>query len=130
MTTSRDWMADARCAQVDPEVFFPKPGGRYQDAQRICAACPVRQQCAEYAAELEGNLAHSHRHGTWGGAVPRARAKNANGDAGRRARRDEIVLRLASRGMHPSEIGEHAGCTERTVWRVLAAHRDDMETAA
>lgn len=52
---ARDWRADALCAQVDPELFFPtaERGDLYEAAvaaaKRVCAGCPVRQRCLDFA---------------------------------------------------------------------------------
>jgi WhiB family transcriptional regulator, redox-sensing transcriptional regulator len=59
----RPWIADALCAQTDPELFFPEKGGSTADAKRVCAACPVRAQCeADAVRNNEG-------YGVWGGSV-------------------------------------------------------------
>lgn len=59
------WQADALCAQVGTELFFPEQGGSSQDAKRICAACDVRAQCLQYAID------HEERWGMWGGVSER-----------------------------------------------------------
>lgn len=61
------WMDDALCAQTDPEAFFPEKGGSTRAAKAVCAACPVRQQCLDYA------LAHRETSGIWGGLSARER---------------------------------------------------------
>lgn len=63
------WMAAARCAQTDPEVFFPKKGRPDSTswAKRICRRCPVRQACLAHALE------HRENDGVWGGLSPRER---------------------------------------------------------
>ena len=43
------WQDDALCAQVDPELFFPEQGGKSKAAKKVCAQCPVRDQCLDYA---------------------------------------------------------------------------------
>ncbi len=43
------WGVLAACAGDDPELFFPEPGQRPTAAKRICAACPVRAQCRQFA---------------------------------------------------------------------------------
>lgn len=58
---SNDWMADAPCATVDPEVFFPADGVNATAAKKICATCPVATQCLTYA------LADPSTMGIWGG---------------------------------------------------------------
>ncbi len=64
-----DWMADAKCKDMDPDIFFPNDGVGVQVAQRICAECSVRLQCLEYA--LAGHI----DHGVWGGASERERRR-------------------------------------------------------
>jgi len=60
-----DWQDGARCAEVDPELFFPGQGGTAQPAKRVCAACEVRSQCLEYAIES------GQQDGVWGGLSER-----------------------------------------------------------
>jgi WhiB family redox-sensing transcriptional regulator len=62
-----EWHADAVCAQVDPDTWFPEKGGSTRDPKAICAGCPVRQQCLDYALE------HDERFGIWGGVSERQR---------------------------------------------------------
>ena len=61
------WMDDGLCAQTFPEAFFPEQGSSARDAKRICAACPVKAQCLEYA------LRNGERFGVWGGLSERER---------------------------------------------------------
>lgn len=65
----RAWMADAKCLDADPEAFFPEKGGSTREAKRVCAACPVRQECLEYA------LDNDERFGIWGGLSERERRR-------------------------------------------------------
>ncbi|WP_311202682.1 WhiB family transcriptional regulator [Actinophytocola gossypii] len=56
-----DWRQDAACRDDDPELFFPisevGPGARQTaQAKAVCARCPVRTQCLEYA--LDNGLSH------------------------------------------------------------------------
>lgn len=39
------WREEARCAETDPEIFFPEPGQSPAAAQQVCADCPVRATC-------------------------------------------------------------------------------------
>lgn len=57
-----DW-SDAACRGVDPGVFFVDEGwnGGAARARAICAECPIRVECLEYA------LAVPERWGIWGG---------------------------------------------------------------
>jgi WhiB family redox-sensing transcriptional regulator len=49
--STRDFMVDALCAQTDPDIFFPNPGENARAAKKICAACPVINECLKYALE-------------------------------------------------------------------------------
>ena len=67
-TTLEAWQEQAVCRDLDPELFFhpdgergPSRRNRIATAKAICATCPVRQQCAEYA------LAAREPYGIWGG---------------------------------------------------------------
>lgn len=68
-------MEQAACRGQDPEMFFPlRPSGRFDPnhppsdveapAKRICATCPVRQECLAYGM---ANEAPSYRWGIYGG---------------------------------------------------------------
>lgn len=61
---STDWMADAACSSSDPEQWFPEKGHlpKSHPAMRICAECPVRIECLEYAVTDPSRL-----DGIWGG---------------------------------------------------------------
>jgi WhiB family transcriptional regulator, redox-sensing transcriptional regulator len=66
---ARRWMLEARCLDADPEAFFPEKGGSTREAKRICAVCPVRQDCLSYA------LDNDERFGIWGGMSERERRR-------------------------------------------------------
>lgn len=62
-------MDDARCVEVDPELFFPELDSiwRVAAAKKICAECPVKLECLEYAQ------VNSFKEGIWGGLSPTER---------------------------------------------------------
>ena len=67
---TRPWWDHAACN--DPEVadlFFPEKGGGTRTAKRICAGCPVRVPCLDYA------LDNDERFGVWGGLSERERRR-------------------------------------------------------
>ena len=64
-----DWMATGKCKSLDPAIFFPNDWVGVQVAQRICAECPVKAECLEYA------LVNRVDHGVWGGASERERRR-------------------------------------------------------
>ncbi|WP_275462099.1 WhiB family transcriptional regulator [Streptomyces noursei] len=131
-----DWMDQALCAQTDPEAFHPEGSGHnYEDARAVCDACPVQRQCGEHADRIEGNTSHRDRHGMWAGRAPRARVPRKAAASGGQATvarnsRNDLILRLASRGgMSTATIAAAAGCDERTVYRVTSG-RSTHEAAA
>jgi len=64
-----EWMAQGRCASLPPATFFPSDGSGVEVARRICADCPVREPCLEYA------LVQRIDHGVWGGCSERERRR-------------------------------------------------------
>lgn len=64
-----NWMAQGKCREHDPETFFPSDFVGVERAKRICADCPVRELCLEYA------LFHRIEHGVWGGSSERGRRR-------------------------------------------------------
>ena len=74
------WMADGKCRELPPETFFPTDGVGVEIARRVCATCPVKEPCLEYA------LLHRIEHGVWGGHSERSRRRIL------RARRDRQVV--------------------------------------
>lgn len=66
---ARSWRRDAVCAQVDPELFFPEVGEPTAPAKRICAGCPVRVECLDYALDAR------EAHGVFGGLSAQERLR-------------------------------------------------------
>jgi WhiB family redox-sensing transcriptional regulator len=67
-TRPGDWIRDPRraCANVDPDIFFPDTSNAntlIKQARAICAACPFRVDCAEYA------ISEPMIKGVWGGTT-------------------------------------------------------------
>ena len=61
------WHDLARCAETDPEIFFPEKGESVRPAKRVCAGCEVRAEC------LQDALDRGERFGVWGGLSERER---------------------------------------------------------
>ena len=66
---SLTWRNRAACRGVDPDVYYPVSEEDAGVAKAICAECPVRETCLEYA------LANRERDGVWGGATERERRR-------------------------------------------------------
>lgn len=61
------WRHLAACRGMDPDIFHPDRGGDSGQAKAICAGCPVREECLEYA------VVAGERLGVWGGMAERER---------------------------------------------------------
>ena len=63
------WMGRAVCADHPADVFFPDQGENdvAQQAKAICATCPVRVACLDYA------VVTNQRFGIWGGLTEKQR---------------------------------------------------------
>lgn len=55
------WRQRASCREIDPELFFPDVAADASTPKRVCARCPVRKVCLDWA------LAHDEQYGVWGG---------------------------------------------------------------
>ena len=54
------WMRRGACVGEDPELWYPERGRSAEPAKQMCARCPVREECLDWALENEN-------HGIWGG---------------------------------------------------------------
>lgn len=75
VTAVWEWQMRATCRGVDSEVFFNAEGERGsakeirdERAKRICAQCPVIDECRRHA------LAAREPYGVWGGLTVAQRA--------------------------------------------------------
>lgn len=64
-----DWQSRGACNGAPPGIFYPDRGdtSRVEEAKAICAGCPVRDECFDYAL-------HHEKYGVWAGTSPRQRA--------------------------------------------------------
>lgn len=60
-----DFRHRGACAGQPFEIFFPARGASLEPARKFCDACPVAEECLEYA--LEG----AEKFGIWGGLSER-----------------------------------------------------------
>ena len=64
------WRQFARCRGVNPSIFYPvSEEDEALEAKAVCAECPVREPCLEYA------LGAREKHGVWGGLTERERRR-------------------------------------------------------
>lgn len=67
--TNQTWRQHAACRGVEPDIFYPASDEEAEVAKAVCAVCPVRQPCLEYA------LSSRERDGVWGGATEKERRR-------------------------------------------------------
>lgn len=76
------WTTQAACAGYPTDWWFPVNDGiggaasteTTETARALCASCPVRLACLDYAMRFESGY---HRSGLWGGLSPEERRKLA-----------------------------------------------------
>jgi len=66
LTVTTDWRTLSECRDSDPNLFFPvgSTGPAVEQiaaAKKICASCPVNEECLQYALET------NQEAGVWGG---------------------------------------------------------------
>ena len=69
MQMDTEWMAEGNCRNEPPSRFFPSDGVGVDVARQMCASCPVKSPCLEYA------LRNRIDHGVWGGTSERERRR-------------------------------------------------------
>ena len=113
------WRYRAACRGADLEVFFPGRGEPAEPARQICAGCPVRQPCLDYA------LSHAITHGIWGGLTERDRRPlRVHHSGAARRQRDEAIAAASADGQSQAAIGRAFGLAAASVSRVLARNAD------
>jgi WhiB family transcriptional regulator, redox-sensing transcriptional regulator len=114
------WRERAACRGADLEVFFPGRGESAGPARQICASCPVRQPCLDYA------ISHAITHGIWGGLTERDRRalRSRHVSAARRERDAAIAAAAAAAGSTKAAIGRAFGLAATSVTRVLSRDAD------
>jgi WhiB family redox-sensing transcriptional regulator len=118
-----DWRDRAACRGAELDVFFPGRGESAEPARQICARCPVRQPCLDYA------VSHEIVHGIWGGLAERdRRALRTRHVRAARRERDEAITAAAAAGYTHAAIGRAFSLARTSVSRVLA-HTERGETS-
>ncbi|MGH9278485.1 MAG: WhiB family transcriptional regulator [Acidimicrobiales bacterium] len=79
--TDTGWRDEAACRGLETEIFFPVTDEDAGPAKQICASCPVRETCLEFA------LLTKQEDGVWGGLTEseRRRVRRRRREAARRA---------------------------------------------
>jgi WhiB family transcriptional regulator, redox-sensing transcriptional regulator len=66
---SAEWRQQAACRGADVELFFPSDDAGAGAAKAMCAGCPVRDSCLEWA------LCTHQDDGVWGGLTDSERRR-------------------------------------------------------
>ncbi len=108
------WREEAACRGTRIEVFYPGRGETAGPARQVCARCPVRQQCLEFA------VSNRIVYGIWGGLTgPERRALQSDWLRAARRDRDQAILAANAAGLTAEAIGHSFGLSRMTVTRIL-----------
>jgi len=67
--TLTSWRRQAACRDMDTDIFFPLTDEEAGPAKAVCATCPVRAECLQFA------LASRQHDGVWGGLTETERRR-------------------------------------------------------
>ena len=105
----------AACRGTDLDLFYPERGEPADPARQVCARCPVRQPCLEYA------LSNRITSGIWGGLTERERRPLQSDwlQAGRRDR-DRAIQAADAAGYTTAALGPSFGLSHTSVIRIAS----------
>ena len=66
-----EWRDRAACKGADLDAFFPRHGHIPTEVKELCATCPVKQNCLDFAVK------NRIVDGYWGGMSPKQRRRVA-----------------------------------------------------
>ena len=113
------WRERAACRGSDLVVFFPGRGESAGPARQVCAACPVRQPCLDYA------ITNQITHGIWGGLTERERRQLQSGWVrATRRDRDRAISAAVAAGSTAAAIGRSFGLSRTSVTRIVRTGTD------
>jgi len=121
LTRDYDWRDDATCRTVDPELFFPSGHGSQvtemeEQAKKVCAVCPVREECLDAALEagdytgVRGGLTAKERRGM---------IRNGPTAFLRCLEEQEYIEREIGRGVSRRDVAEEMGVSYEIVRRAV-----------
>jgi hypothetical protein len=100
-------------------VFYPERGESAGPARQVCARCPVRRPCLEYA------LSNRITHGIWGGMTERERRPlQSDWNQAARRERDRAIMAADAAGYTTAAIGRSFGLSHTSVTRIARGGSD------
>ena len=112
------WRQQAACHGTDLNLFYPERGESAGPARQVCARCPVRQPCLEYA------LSNRITSGIWGGLTERERRPLQSDWVQDEWRdRNRAILAADAAGYTTAAIGRSFGLSRTSVTRIV--HGED-----
>jgi WhiB family redox-sensing transcriptional regulator len=105
------WMAEAACAGLDTNLFFPGRDAKADQAaaKAVCAGCPVRDACLDEA--LYGPQAASDDAGVFGGTTPADRQRLRIATRGRRLRQPTRYYTDPAAAREAKALADRVGIT-------------------
>jgi WhiB family redox-sensing transcriptional regulator len=108
------WRQQAACHGTDLDLFYPERGQSAGPARQVCARCPVRQPCLEYA------LSNRITSGIWGGQTERERRPlQSEWVQAEWRERDRAILAADAAGYTTAAIGRSFGLSRTSVTRIV-----------
>jgi WhiB family transcriptional regulator, redox-sensing transcriptional regulator len=113
------WRDQAACRGADLGLFFPERGESAEPARQICARCPAREPCLDYA------VSNRIVHGIWGGLSERERrALQTRRLRAMRRERDRAIAAADAAGYTAEAIGRSFGLSRTSVTRIVRGGND------
>jgi hypothetical protein len=112
------WRSLGACRGADPAIFFPERGDSTIEAKQVCAGCPVRGECLDFALDL------NEKFGIWGGKSERERRRmraprRRGGSPPWSEERRRQVQTMHAQGAAVTDIARQLGVSARTVHRYV-----------
>ena len=106
------WLEHAACVGTDTAIFFVRRGEPARQALAICARCPVRPECLEFA------LVNDERFGIWGGTTETRRRRMRRAPPTSAAERVTAMDKLL---LTAEEVADMLGIGRTKVYELLAS---------
>ena len=113
------WRQQAACHGTNLDLFYPERGQSAGPGRQVCARCPVRQPCLEYA------LSNRISSGIWGGLTERERRPlQSDWIQAEQQERDRAILAADAAGFTTAAIGHSFGLSRTSVLRIVHGEDD------